>query len=120
MTVLLRRSSQHYQKIKKSTKDGGTEPTTPRKPSVGNNRTPKSGKSTGSKRKAAESFNNNNEDDEEPALSYTKGGSAFRVVSVDDNGSPKKIKVEHHFQNGQICKTEDLTEEGAVDLLDDA
>jgi len=117
---LLTRSSQHFQKIKKQTKDGTSEPSTPRKQSVATNKTPTSGKSTGSKkRKQAESFNAPLDDDEEPSLSYSKGGSAGRAISVDGNGSPKKIKTEHSLQDGPICKTEELTEDGAVDLVDD-
>lgn len=85
------------------------------------NKSPVSGKSTGSKkRKQAESLNATNEDDEEPSLPYLKGGSARRAISVDGDGSPKRMKTEHSSQMGPICKTEDLTEDGAVNLVDDA
>ena len=98
-------------------KDGGADPSTPRKPSAGNVKTPKSGKATGSKGKQAESFNAANEDDAEPTVPSVK--REF-TVSVDEKGSPKKVKTEQRWSNAPICKTETMTADGAVDLVDDA
>lgn len=87
---------------------------------MGNNKTPKSGKATGSKRKLAESSNATNQDDEEPVVQSFKKDSTDYAILVDDNGSPKKVKVERPLRDGPVCKAEDLTEDGVVDLVDDA
>ena len=87
---------------------------------MGGSKTPKSGKSTGSKRKLAECFNGPDEDDDEPFFTSLKGESAGYAISVDDNGSPKKVKIEKSMRNGPVCKTEEMTADGAIDLVDDA
>ncbi|KAI9873375.1 MAG: hypothetical protein M1830_000475 [Pleopsidium flavum] len=114
---------QHYQKIKRESKNGSSAPSTPRKPSTANGKTatPKSTKSTGSKRKQAESFDSTmQDDDEEGFLASLKGSSSGDCVSVNGDGSPKKVKLEASLQDGPVCKVEEKTADGSVDLVEDS
>ena len=124
MSTSLTGPSQHFQKIKRETRIGLSTPTAQPRNSVGKGKstTPKPGKSTGSKRTQAESFTTaDQDDDEEVFLSPLKGGSSDRtVISVDSNGSPKKVKLEQAVQNGPVCKAEELTADGIVDLVQDS
>lgn len=111
--------SQHYQKIKREAKNGGSAPSTPRKSSTANgkNTTPKSTKSAGSKRQQAESFNSENQDDDEEGFFASfKGSSSGDGFSANGDGSPKKVKLEASFQDGPVCKAEEKTADGSIDL----